>query len=308
MERGELAVVESCLAALYLRGIERPWQLQRRRWPRVLSALCSAAPSLGSAAAALRSAGLAEEADALCEPGLVQAGAGCVESGQVLTAASPAYPSGWRSALGSLAPPAVWVRGQVPLGPVLGVAGSRVPCGRAVEFAGALAHGALALGFSLVSGGCHGIDRHAALAAVEAGGEGRVVEVLPCGLGHAAPLEGAAQLSVCPPSAQFSPGQAMERNALVYAYGMRAVAVQPRRGVGGTWAGALDALRRRLAVVGVAEGLGGGGEQPLMALGAVSLGEPGGSGLEEFLSRDLPAAQPSLFGAQGVREPLAWSA
>ncbi|MCC6403660.1 MAG: DNA-processing protein DprA [Fimbriimonadaceae bacterium] len=308
MERGELLTVRACLAALYLRGVDRPWQPVRRKWPRVVSVLCSAAPSLGLAPRVLRAAGLADEADVLAEPGVAEAGARYVESRLVLTAACPEYPCGWRAALGSFAPPALWSRGEIPAGPIVGVVGSRQPGWEARSFTESLARGLLQAGASIVSGGCHGVDRAAARAALEAGGAGRVLEVLPCGLDHALPREGIVQLSACSPGAPFSAGQAMERNALIYALGRRAIAVQPRRGAGGTWAGALDALRRRLAVVGVHPGLGGGGEAALVALGAHPFAVPEGEALASFLALDVPILQPGLFGASEVRERLAWPA
>ncbi|MGE0002233.1 MAG: DNA-processing protein DprA [Fimbriimonadaceae bacterium] len=307
MERGELLAVRACLAALYLRGLERPWPPARRKWPRVVSVLCSAAPSLGSAARVLRASGLVDEADVLAEPGLAESGVRLVETGCVLTAACPSYPAGWRESLGSFAPPALWLRGEMPGGPVLGIAGSRLPSPVAARFVAEIVEGSLQAGCSIVSGGCHGVDQLATTAAIRCGGAGRMLEIAPCGLESVPRQEGVTHLSACPPGAPFSAGQALERNALVYALGKRAVAVQPRLGVGGTWAGALDALRRRLAVVGVPEGVGGG-EGSLLALGAKPIAEPGGASLEEFLSMEVPIVQPGLFGASEVREGRVWSA
>jgi hypothetical protein len=304
-----LAAAGCCLAALYLRGLERPWQPQRRRWPWVLDCLLAEARPLGRSAAALRARGLPEEAALLDVPGLLGAGAGAVSEGRALTAASPSYPPGWREALGSQAPPALWAEGRLPAGRWLAVAGSRRPSPAAVEWAGEAARAAVRLGASVVSGGCWGVDLAAESAALDAGAEGRVVEVLPCGLAACPPApEGAVRLSACPPAAPFSPGQAAERNALLYAAGRAGLALEPRLGRGGTWQGALDALRRRLAVVGVPEPCLGEGGRALVALGARPMPAGEGAGgaadaVRALLAAYPPVAQPSLFGSGAVREP-----
>lgn len=92
----------------------------------------------------------------------------------------------------------------------------------------------------------------------------------------------------------------MERNALIYAFGRRAVVVRPRLRKGGTWHGAVDALRRRLASVFVYGDDDAG--RALVNLGARPFGRI--DELEGLLSEPVVAAQPSLFGALPVREPL----
>ena len=90
----------------------------------------------------------------------------------------------------------------------------------------------------------------------------------------------------------------MERNALIYAFGRRALVVRPRWRQGGTWHGAVDALRRRLGALGVY-----GDDRAASALeglGARLLTCP--DDVRTFLAQPIPVSQPSLFGALHVRE------
>jgi predicted Rossmann fold nucleotide-binding protein DprA/Smf involved in DNA uptake len=153
-------------------------------------------------------------------------------------------------------------------------------------------------GRTLVSGGAVGTDSVAVDAALSCGGAHRCIEVLPFGLDQAEPRDGVCQLSVCEPWAGFTTGQAMERNALIYALGRRALVVRPRWRRGGTWHGSVDALRRRLGALGVygddraAGALVALGAKPILCTDDVSA----------FLEHPVSAGQPSLFGALHVRE------
>jgi predicted Rossmann fold nucleotide-binding protein DprA/Smf involved in DNA uptake len=130
--------------------------------------------------------------------------------------------------------------------------------------------------------------------------------VLACGIGQCAPFEGVVRVSASAPMAPFTAGQAAERNALLYALGRAAVVVEPRLRTGGSWQGALDALRRRLAVVALPTEAPGPGGAALAALGGVWLSSAGQAAT--VLGLEPPQAQPGLFGAGEVREPTVWSA
>ena len=133
----------------------------------------------------------------------------------------------------------------------LAVVGSRNADEDALEAArlvGELASGA---GRTVISGAARGVDAAAMRGTIEAGG--RSVGVLANGLARAAtnrkyrqPLLGGKLLLVSPydPAASFLAGRAMERNHHVYALADAALVVASARGSGGTWSGAVDALRR----------------------------------------------------------------
>ena len=229
-------------------------------------------------------------------------GVGVVTAGRALTAAMQDYPRGWLEALGSSAPPCVWAEGAVPGAKAVSVTGSRGPRANAKSVCVTVGREAMRLGCTLVSGGAVGIDSLAVQSALECGGAGRCIEVLPYGLGHpehsTRRREGVCYLSACEPWVGFTTGQAMERNALIYSYGRRAVAVSPRLMQGGTWHGCADALRRRLCSLWV-YGRGAAADA-LVALGAQRLDS--GEDLCAVLESTVPDPQPDLFGANAVRE------
>ncbi|MCH8978823.1 MAG: DNA-processing protein DprA [Armatimonadetes bacterium] len=309
MRKGELLAIEATMYALYLRGSPYGFGVSRRGWPLTLAALRSACPTLDDVAYALRCAGRWEESAALSASDALCWGLSVAESGRALSAASPGYPGGWLHALGSAAPPCLWVRGRPPTAPAVGVVGSRLLDRGDREFAGSV--GALLVrgGRTVVSGGAPGADSVVASAAVGAGGGTRAVVIAPYGLDSAAAVnnfaeaEGACVMSVCPPRATFTTGRAMERNALIYSYGRRAVVVRARLRCGGTWHGACDALRRGLGEVLVRLVPGDAASSALVALGGVGLRRL--DDLPAALCRPVKLAQPELFGAGPVREASA---
>ncbi|MCE9560209.1 MAG: DNA-protecting protein DprA [Armatimonadetes bacterium] len=89
---------------------------------------------------------------------------------------------------------------------------------------------------------------------------------------------GGVGLSMSPPGTRFSVGLAMERNALIYGMSLTTFVLASNYNAGGTWAGATNALRRRLCPVLVAD-LGGKPDPAVTALAAL--------GAERV--RDIPA-------------------
>ncbi len=284
------------MCALYLRGGPKVSRLSRARWPKVLHALRVAAVPLDDCEDALRSSGLWPEAMALACPDRLAWSARQVAQKTVLTAADDSYPLRWLRVLGSGAPPCLWIEGSLPTAPAVGLAGSRQPGSAALTYSWDSGRLAMSLGRVLVSGGAQGCDAAAAQGALSLGDAARVVEILPHGLRRGAP--GVVRLSVCAPGSSFSSAQAMERNALIYAMSDCTVAVEARLKEGGTWAGAADALRRRLCRVAVYQG--SGGSDALQALGAVGVSTV--EDLREAVLNPAPLAQPELFGANIVRE------
>lgn len=303
MLRGDWQVGACVFAALYTP--DDAWRAApARRWPRVADALAADAPaSLSRVGGSLARAGLWEESALVAEPGRLAWGESLIACGQVLTPFDLRYPSGWLDALGSGAPPALWVSGHLPSRPLVGVVGSRVlplPAQRLARGIGAYLAGS---GRGVVSGGAWGADR-LGVAGADSAGEGCSVEILPCGLGCADASSASARLSPWPPHAAFSGQRAMVRNRLIYAWSRQAVVIHARYGTGGTWGGAVDSLRRGLGRVVVAD-WGDAASAALCALGGVRL--PYGPGwqtdLEFALRQPLAPAQPDLFGFGVVREP-----
>jgi len=269
------------LAALYLRGLERPFEASRRSWGQVLSILRRSGAGKSTWADALAQAGYPAEALLLADRSLESRAKEALKERAVLTAACDGYPRAWQINLGAKTPPAFWRSGPVVEGPYLTVVGSREIAPRWHRFALQTARTAARLGYSVVSGGARGTDRASRA----------VLEVLPCGLRNA-PLTGAAaRWSTCAPDDPFTTLNAMERNRLLYALGDAAVVVRPRFREGGAWHGAIDALKARLTLVLVA----GPEECPairaLCALGASRLASP--EALEDALR--APRRQERLF-------------
>ena len=304
MRKGELLAVAVGVCGLYLRGVPGGVVLNRKSWPRVVDALRTRGCSLDLVGEALFDAGLFEAAQCLADSRVLDWAEDVVCSGQVVTVMDECYPAGWREALGASAPPCFWVRGEMPLAPGVAVVGSRVLNSANREFASFAGAEVMSMGRSLVSGGAKGADTMAAIGAVNAGDAGRVVEILPCGLERSSCDRGVCQISLCEPWAGFSRGQAMERNALIYSYGRRAVVVRAALNRGGTWHGAVDCLRRGLGEVIVRSSCPVEGHDSasgaLVGLGAIGVGSQ--SDLREVLGRPLVVAQPRLFGVNSVRE------
>jgi predicted Rossmann fold nucleotide-binding protein DprA/Smf involved in DNA uptake len=164
----------------------------------------------------------------------------------VLTPLDPHYPRRWPA---SLAPPALWVEGDPSILslPGVSVAGSRELPHSYTRFAEAA--GAAPTGGCLVSGGAPGADTLAERAATVP-----VIEILPAGFSAwPSPAAAAVRLSLWPPEAPFSAAAAMERNALIYAFSVITIVCHARFKQGGSWHGAISALRRRLSVLLVPE-------------------------------------------------------
>lgn len=296
MTSGERLMLDAVLAALYLRGLGGRTPAPRSGWRRVLGEMRSHAPGLGQASATLERRGLRHEASLLADPGLLDLAVAAVEQGQVLTAADPLYPHRWAERLGAAAPPALWRMGEMPACPLVAVVGSRRASPQALGFARGLGEAVLHAGCGVVSGGALGCDRSAVEGAQQAGGQGRIVEILPHGLAGVTARPGVALLSCCEPEARFSTAQAMERNALIYAASLGAVICDAQWGRGGSWHGAREALRRRDVPLAVRRDPGSPALSALERLGAQGLASPGD--LAQWLAQAHVPAQGSLFARE----------
>lgn len=175
----------------------------------------------------------------------------------VISRSDDAYPRRLREHLGRSAPPLLWSVGDLSIADSDGVAivGSRDLDDDAARWAAALAAACAQQDLAVVSGGARGVDQIAMAAALEA--QGRVIAVLPEGLGRpsvTAKYRDAVLdrrlllLSPFYPDAGFSVGNAMARNKAIYGLANVAVIVRADANKGGTWAGAIEELRRVNAI------------------------------------------------------------
>ncbi len=199
----------------------------------------------------------------------------------VLTVLDDDYPARLRVRLGDAAPPVLFGMGDRAnlTGDGVAVVGSRDADPDSLDFAESVGRWAADRGWSTVSGAARGVDVTAMRGAFEAGGV--VVGIPADGLEHRlrdasirmAVTEGQAVLvSPYRPDAPFSVGSAMGRNKLIYALSTVAVVVSSSSGSGGTWAGAVEALKSRWVPVYVRDSTGErNGNAELIARGGRAL-------------------------------------
>ncbi|MGQ0679675.1 MAG: DNA-processing protein DprA [Actinomycetota bacterium] len=198
---------------------------------------------------------------------------------QVITRFDNRYPERLIDRLGKTAPPVLHIAGPVELleQDGIGVVGSRNVGREAMEVAEEIARLAVKEGLPVVSGAARGIDQTAMAAALEAGGRvlGIPAEAMVKLLKDPSVRRSILDENLCmatpfAPSAGFSVGNAMSRNKLIYAFSRVTVVVTSDDGSGGTWAGATEALDKRIGSIAVWTGAGAGpGNSKLARLGAV---------------------------------------
>jgi predicted Rossmann fold nucleotide-binding protein DprA/Smf involved in DNA uptake len=203
----------------------------------------------------------------------------------LVSIADMAYPGRLRDRLGDSAPPILYGAGCVELLEAGGVAivGARDADAAALRYAADAAAAVARAGGTVISGGARGVDAAALNGAAKA--SGKVVGVLAESLERKARSTGVRALVaderlvlVSPYGADvpFSVGGAMGRNRLIYCLADAALVVSTSEGTGGTWAGAVEALKARWVPVHVRAGEGvPAGNAALIALGALALeGDP----------------------------------
>src|SRR6266850_3682717 len=200
-----------------------------------------------------------------------------------VTRIDDAYPVRLRNALKHQAPAVLFGAGDLNIlqRPAIAIVGSRNIDERGIDFAqrlGALcARGSVAV----VSGGARGTDRIAMQAALDAGGH--AVGVLTDNLERSIRQRDVREfisdgrlvvLTPYRPDNGFSIGAAMGRNKIIYGAADYAVVVSSEYQKGGTWAGAVEALRNAWCPVFVrASADVGPGNRELISKGALSLDE-----------------------------------
>lgn len=207
--------------------------------------------------------------------------------GQAITVLTPfheQYPTCLLERLDDKAPPLLYAAGDIRAvarpSTAIGVVGSRNASEAALGLAAAVGQASAEAGFHTVSGGAKGVDA-AGLNAAWRGG-GFVAAVLAEGVRRAARRRSLRQiitegqgaiLSPVHPDAGFSVGAAMGRNKLIYALADLTVVAAATEGSGGTWTGAVEALRHGYGRVAVSDEADGA--DALRELGAASLRSAG---------------------------------
>jgi len=222
------------------------------------------------------------------------------------------YPERLSVSLGYQAPPLLFLAGDESLlrHRCLAIVGSREPSKQAADAARSLAGQEAAAGTTIVSGGAHGIDTAAHIAAASSGGTAVVPAV---GLARFRWLQGRAgwlherrwcAIGQFPPEARWRAGQALIRNRTIVALSEAVVAFEPRDS-GGTWHSSVTALRmgKPLFLVSASrQGAKGRGFRQLVRHGAVALDPlrmPDGPALARLIAEYRPLRSPdqlALFG------------
>jgi predicted Rossmann fold nucleotide-binding protein DprA/Smf involved in DNA uptake len=197
---------------------------------------------------------------------------------RLVTSVDGDYPVLLTDRLGRSAPPLLYVAGDPKLlgTDLLGIVGSRKLTEASVEVVREVSMRAATRGLGIVSGGAKGVDQLAMTACLDR--EGHTVGILAESLMHAIrDVEarraiGDGRLCLCTPykpTAGFSVANAMGRNKLIYALSRATLVVAADAERGGTWAGAVEALRQATVPILVWTGEGAGeGNSLLVERGA----------------------------------------
>ena len=232
---------------------------------------------------------------------------------RTLTAFDEHYPKHWRNRLEAKAPPLLHCAGALELldRPGLGVVGSRDVSQEGADVAREIARLAARRKLPLVSGGARGVDQLAMDAALEAGGAvvGILAESLTRKLKRPdvrrAIYDGTTVMCTpYSPDTPFSAGNAMGRNKLIYAQAALTVVVASDDGSGGTWSGAVEALKGGYGRVAIWRGDGEGpGNAVLQQRGATAV-----RNLDEIESMLDDEPEPPAVTAETSEQPTLFAA
>jgi predicted Rossmann fold nucleotide-binding protein DprA/Smf involved in DNA uptake len=198
----------------------------------------------------------------------------------IITEADSGYPERLRRKLLKDAPPLFFGIGNQGLLNAGGLAlvGSRKIDSADRDYSQRLAQAAANAGMNVVSGGAKGVDETSMLAALEV--DGTALGILANSLLSAAlsskwrPYLRKNELCLVSPQypeAPFHVGHAMGRNKYIYVLADHSVVVRAEKGEGGTWAGATEAIKKKLAPVFVKPTSDAEGNKALIGLGATAL-------------------------------------
>lgn len=206
----------------------------------------------------------------------------------------PGYPLRWL-ALGNSKPVVLFAAGAAEIfqKALVGVVGSRSPSEHSKSIASEIGKQAIFHGFGVVSGGAKGIDEIAVRSALNAGANCAVIcadsMLKSCDDFGAEIASGiAAVCSPFSPHVSFSAGNAMARNKLIYRSSLITAAVEFTPGSGGTWTGAVEALKNGRDRVAVFESFAHA--RSLVELGAISC-----ANIDDFFAQTENAFTRDLF-------------
>ncbi|MDT9293534.1 MAG: DNA-processing protein DprA [Arthrospira platensis PCC 7345] len=196
------------------------------------------------------------------------------------------YPQRLKQHLKYLSPPILYGVGNLELlnKGGLAIVGSRNVNEAVLSYTQQLAHISAQQNIQVISGGARGIDKCGMLSCLEAGGT--TIGVLANSLGKAS-LESdyrqsldedrLALISPYDPEAGFHVGNAMGRNKYIYALADYAVVISASFNKGGTWSGAVEALKKLPNIpVFVCQNSQNQGNMELLKLGAKPFPEMSG--------------------------------
>lgn len=224
------------------------------------------------------------------------------------------YPERLREYLGPSAPPLLYGVGSKSLlnRGGLAVVGSRDRSEEDGEFACRVGEHCAKEGITVISGAAKGIDRDAMSGALEAGGW--ALGVLAEGLAKTATSgqyrsglvnDRLTLVSPYDPDSRWLAYAAMGRNKLLYGLGEAALVVASSAETGGTWAGAVEALRRgRIKVFVKSTGSVAPGNAKLLLMGGIPF--PAGPWVDLRALFGPPEQNVhQLFSSTGRQPPLA---
>lgn len=172
----------------------------------------------------------------------------------VISRGDPEYPNRYKNYLQHVSPPVLFGVGEVSVlqSGGLAIVGSRDASDEELEFARCVGTKCASQEIPVISGAAKGIDSESMQATVDQGG--RAIGVLAEGLGrasvapryHDAILDGHLTLiSPYEPDSRWFAHTAMDRNKLVYGLADAALVVSSGDEKGGTWSGAIEALKHK---------------------------------------------------------------
>lgn len=189
----------------------------------------------------------------------------------------------------------------------LAIVGSRDVDEEALDFSRTVARACAKQEIQVVSGGARGVDTEATMAALEA--NGNAISVLPGSLAQAAmrgkyrsAIQEGRLVLVSPydPGSGFNVGHAMQRNRHIYALADHGLVVSTSVGKGGTWSGAVEALKHEELVFVRSQGQKvPEGNHNLEKIGALSFPEDPWTNLAEKLKH---AAKKSVLQEQLIQD------
>jgi predicted Rossmann fold nucleotide-binding protein DprA/Smf involved in DNA uptake len=200
-----------------------------------------------------------------------------------ITSLDERYPERLRDRLGPAAPVVLHGVGDASLLDTdgVGVVGSRDISDQGSRVAREIAQTVVKSALPVVSGAARGVDQDAMNAAFDVGGQvvGVLADSLERAVNRPGTRRGVADGQIClvtpyTPAVPFSVGNAMGRNKIIYGLSRCTILVASDHETGGTWAGAIEALKNSYGRVVSWTGPGSAvGNTALVKQGAVELSD-----------------------------------